>query len=337
MFATLSKSLFLVTLSLTVLSLCSCGGPTESQAAVPTATPSTQPSQPSTPQVHIPQDALPVISAKDSAIFERFRAKATEEHWQAKPIADIISLTGEFFLGTPYVGKTLETDYTDALKTNSKADERLTVNLHEMDCMTFMESVLALARTVRLGDITLDAFSRQLCLVRYRQGKLDGYASRLHYTSDWIRDNEPLNIARDITLQIGGSPRNKKRDWMSHHPNLYDALRMDPALVKDIRREEDRLSQTPFNYIPRNRIDSSVLSGIRDGDMITFTAEGEGIDYAHVGFARMGDDGILHFMHCSLTIQHALIDKRSIPGYMSNKKHFDGMAVFRPVDPLTGK
>ncbi len=313
--------------------LSSCNGPAESKAATSQPTPVQAQTRPT---ASIPEEALPAIEARDSAIFERYKEKATREQWQKKPISEIITLTGDFFIGTPYVGQTLETDYTKALKEGTNVKERLIINLHEMDCMTFMENILALARTVRLGDISLDAYCRQLCLIRYRQGRIDGYASRLHYTSDWIRDNESLGIARDITLQIGGIPREKKRDWMSNHPQLYDALRMDPSLIKDIRKEEERLSQTPFNYIPRNRIDSTVLSGIQDGDMITFTAEGAGIDYAHVGFAHLGEDGILHFKHCSLTIKHALTDKRSIPGYMSNKKHFDGMAVFRATDPLSG-
>ena len=57
------------------------------------------------------------------------------------PIADLVVKIGLSFLDTPYVAATLE----------NGADEKMVVNLRELDCTTFAENTLALARTVKNG------------------------------------------------------------------------------------------------------------------------------------------------------------------------------------------
>ena len=87
---------------------------------------------------------------------------------------------GKLFLGTPYVTGTLET----------KRAEYLVVNLRESDCVTFVENVIALLFLVKSQEKSFEAFRRLLQKIRYRQGRLQGYSSRLHYFSDWIHDNQ---------------------------------------------------------------------------------------------------------------------------------------------------
>ena len=106
---------------------------------------------------------------------------------------------GKFFLGTPYRAGTLET----------KGAEHLVVNLREHDCFTFVENVVALAWLVKSREKSFDAFRRVLLKIRYRQGRLQGYSSRLHYFSDWIHDNQKKGIVRDVTAEIGGRPLRK--------------------------------------------------------------------------------------------------------------------------------
>jgi len=42
----------------------------------------------------------------------------------------------------------------------------------------------------------------QLQLVRYRGGIIDGYPSRLHYTTDYWYDNERKGVLKVVTRQI---------------------------------------------------------------------------------------------------------------------------------------
>ena len=59
---------------------------------------------------------------------------------------------GKFFLGTPYVTGTLETE----------GAEHLVVNLREYDCVTFVENVVALVYLVKSQEKSFKAFRRLL-------------------------------------------------------------------------------------------------------------------------------------------------------------------------------
>ena len=96
---------------------------------------------------------------------------------------------GELAIGTPYVPNALET-YIKA-GGDPKGLEPLIVSLSEFDCVTLVESCLAVARAADDGRRpTWAKFSREVERMRYRGGKRQGYASRLHYFSEWISDGE---------------------------------------------------------------------------------------------------------------------------------------------------
>ena len=125
---------------------------------------------------------------------------------------------GKTFIGTPYVAKTLEVGET----------ESLVVNLHGLDCTTFVENVLAFSLLLRKGASDFDAFTRTLENIRYKDGKLDGYASRLHYFSEWIANNQKKGLLKDITAEIGGEVITKNINFMSTHRQLYPAAQPRP-------------------------------------------------------------------------------------------------------------
>lgn len=66
------------------------------------------------------------------------------------------------FVGTPYVAHTLE----------NGPEEKLVVNLREMDCTTFAENCLALARTLQMKKPGFEVFTEQLEKIRYRGGSV---------------------------------------------------------------------------------------------------------------------------------------------------------------------
>ena len=73
-----------------------------------------------------------------------------------------------------------------------------------------METVLALVRSARSGKLHAREFRRTLQSIRYRGGKIDGYASRLHYFTDWIIDNQKKKTLKDVR-GILAAPAGKKK------------------------------------------------------------------------------------------------------------------------------
>src|SRR5690606_9014874 len=159
--------------------------------------------------------------------------------------------------------------------------ERLVVNLREFDCVTYVESVLAMARLVKARTADYDAFKAQLIRIRYRGGVLDGYPSRLHYFSEWIHDNAAEGVVRDVTQELGGVRRAGRVDFMSKHPSSYRQL-ADAGNLAAITKIEKALDQRTRYYIPQDRI-ARVEDRIRDGDIIAMTTTIEGLDVAHTG------------------------------------------------------
>lgn len=101
----------------------------------------------------------------------------------------------------------------------------LTVNLDELDCTTFIENVVALALTVENHRCSWMDFINTLEAIRYRNGEANGYASRLHYISDWVITNSHRGYIRDVTDRIPNSDVEiKTLDYMSSHRNSYPAM-----------------------------------------------------------------------------------------------------------------
>ena len=122
-----------------------------------------------------------------------------------KSSGELALAVGSHFLGTPYAAGTLE----------QGKRERLQINLRQLDCFTFVENTMALARLIRLGKSSFADFAASLEAIRYRKGLLDGYPSRLHYFSDWLYDNQEKGWIKDITKEIGGEPFRKQFSFMT--------------------------------------------------------------------------------------------------------------------------
>jgi hypothetical protein len=112
---------------------------------------------------------------------------------------------GELAIGTPYEAFTLE-EYLRAGGSPMRT-EPLTLSLTRFDCVSLVEACLALARVARAdGAPSWDAFAREMERMRYRDGERAGYASRLHYFSEWLADGERRGLVRDLGRELGGGP-----------------------------------------------------------------------------------------------------------------------------------
>lgn len=227
--------------------------------------------------------------------------------------------------GLPYVAKTLE----------GNDDERLVVNLRQMDCTTYVETVLALARCAHLQQTTFADFCTQLRLIRYRGGKVD-YPDRLHYFTYWIKDNVRMGIVED---RQGPTPpftavQIVRANYMTSHVEAYPMLVKHPEWVDEVRRMEDSISGRRYRYIPKTRLaDSRLLrQTIHDGDIIVIITSKKGLDTSHIGIAAWHDDG-LHMLNAS-TVHHKVVEEPMLLStYMARHPSQMGIRIVRPCWP----
>lgn len=225
--------------------------------------------------------------------------------------------TAKFFLGVPYVDKTLEYE-----------PERLIVNLREMDCMTFVENVLALAEAFASGTPSWQTYLEKLQQIRYRDGKIEGYTSRLHYTSDWIYENEKKGLIADITKEIGGVPLAMDVSFVSTHPESYMQLQSHPEYIAVMAKKEKEINSRQYYYIPKEEIDKREAQ-IRTGDIVCFVTSIKGLDISHVGIIHKEGDKMT-FIHASSGKKRVIINEESLQDYVLGIKKSKGIMVLRP-------
>lgn len=255
-----------------------------------------------------------VYTREDQQIFHRYIAYIRP--WQSAPTDNLLEKTALFFLDTPYVSHTLEVG----------GEEKLVVNLREFDCTTFVESVIALARTARSDNPGFDTFVNELEHIRYQNGSLDGYASRLHYTSDWLCDNEKKGVLKNISAGLGGTREKKTINFMTTHRNAYRQLKSDDQLLQEIQAIENEMNKRDgFYYLPNNQIALSV-SKIPHMSVVAFTTAIKGLDVSHMGFAFRANDR-LSFIHASSTCGKVVVDQKTLSDYCAGQSSCTGIIV----------
>jgi len=238
------------------------------------------------------------------------------KQWDDSSYGKLIEEIGRLFIGKPYQAETIE----------NTGKEKLMVNASAFDCMTFVETVLAFALCTAAGKISRTEFRKNLRLIRYRQGKIDGYSSRLHYFTDWLHNNENNKILMDVTRRIGGEAKFKKIDFMTTHAQLYPALK-NKAQFSNMLEIERNLSRRDFYIIQKDKVKTQ-KEKILSGDIIAFATDEEGLDVAHVGFTlRQGKH--LHLLHASKKEGAVVISKQTLTAYLKSRKKFAGIIVAR--------
>ena len=225
-------------------------------------------------------------------------------------------------LGVPYVAGTLA----------GNDEEQLVVHVDQLDCTTFVETVLALSIADKRAARSFDGFKRALTDVRYRDGILDGYASRLHYFSDWIRNNERMGFIKECTSETACSqPKELWLDFMTTHVDSYLPMKKNPALVEVMASIEKTWQGVEIFYIPKDKLQlSSDELKIKNGDILTITTNIKGLDVVHVGFA-FWREGRLHLLHASSVAKKVIEDPLSLYEYSKNKKAHTGVRAIRVV------
>jgi hypothetical protein len=229
---------------------------------------------------------------------------------------ELIEQIALHFLYAPYIVGTLD----------SGRKEKLIVNFCGFDCFTFLETVIALARCAFAQDLSLKSFRRELQFIRYRQGIIDGYASRLHYFSDWLDDNKKKVILQDISRKIGVVYQYKVINFMTAHRDSYPALQ-DRRVFQGIQKIEKILSRRKLYVLPGAEF-GVAKEKIKTGDIIALVSNTKGLDVAHVGFA-LWQGKKLHLLHASRKAKGVVISTRPLVDYLRQNKQYTGIIVAR--------
>ncbi|MEZ4824707.1 MAG: DUF1460 domain-containing protein [Bacteroidia bacterium] len=247
---------------------------------------------------------------------ENLLSDLQKENWQNLPIHAVATSIGQRFLGTPYVAKTLEIE----------GEEQLVVELSGLDCTTFLENIVVFSRLARQNRLNYDDYLAELEHLRYRNGKEEGYPSRLHYFSDWIYQNAQKGIVEDVTQACGGQPYVKPIQFMSTHTSAYRQL-ADPSFVKEIQATEKEISARNYYYIPKAEIARN-QDKIHSGDLIAITTSIAGLDIVHVGVA-VKQNGQTHLLHASTGSMKVEVSEKTLSDYLAGNKSQSGIMVCR--------
>lgn len=223
-------------------------------------------------------------------------------------------------LGVPYVAGTLD----------GNEEEQLVIRTDALDCTTFVETVLAFCIADKRGERDYEGFKNALTQIRYRDGILNGYASRLHYFSDWIRNNEKMGFVKECTSETTCSqPKELWLDFMTTHVDSYLPMKKNPELVKEMAAQEKNWQGTVVFYIPKENLDLSPEElKIKDGDVLAMVTNIKGLDIVHVGFA-FWKEGKLHLLHASSSAKKVIEDPKTQYESSKNTKAHIGVRAIR--------
>jgi N-acetylmuramoyl-L-alanine amidase-like len=253
---------------------------------------------------------------QDRKILKKIIRTLDKKKILAKSPGQLMLQIGKLFLKAPYASGTLD----------KGKKECLVVNLRELDCVTCIENVVALTGCVNSRVKSFETFKRLLRKIRYRQGRLQGYTSRLHYFSDWIYDNQKKGIVRDVTAEIGGRSFNKTLNFMTTYSDFYPKLNIGTNLRK-MKSMEKMISKRHLYYIPKRSL-KRLEDRIDDGDVIAITTNIKGLDIQHVGLATKVNNRV-HLLHASSKEGKVALSKKNLYQYLMEDKNRSGIMVAR--------
>jgi len=189
-------------------------------------------------------------------------------------------------LGTPYLAS--------PLRGSPNEPERLVSRLDGFDCVSFAETVWALARSALPTD-----FEPELRALRYQDGQLR-WLARNHYMSLWLARNQAAGRAERLLPER----------WVERGPpRQLSALGGYPSLPWQPR------------YLPVERFDELERQG-RAGDLLCFVSLRPDLDCFHVGLLVPGRP--LSLRHASRSAKEVLeedlagfVKRNEVPGLLA--------------------
>lgn len=221
----------------------------------------------------------------------------------------------ETFLAVPYVAHTLE----------ANESEQLVCRFDALDCTTLVDVSVGLA-LAKKNNQDYGQFLDQMTRLRYQDGQIDGYASRLHYFLSWRNQGVAEGLLDDMTAQLGGMSYEKPINFMSAHAHLYDGI-TSPTVLASIKANEKRVNEASYDFIPKTEV-KKIESSLQDGDIIGITSTVPGLDCNHQGIIKK-KGARAYLVHASTTAQRVIVSPMPLSDYLSSVKRHSGIIVLR--------
>ena len=259
--------------------------------------------------------------------FHAIVAKAERENWRKLPLGERTIRVARELVGTPYVNYTLEVD---------DRTESPVANLKGMDCWTYYENSLALARMLRYKPAPYKPqdLLHMVEIERYRGGVCTGsYLSRMHHLEEVFHDNQRRGYATNITSRIPGAQRIQREiKEMTVQWKAYRYLRSNPSLIAPMGKIEEQVSDLPVYHVPKSKV-RNAEKYLQNGDICAITTSHPGGYTSHVGLIiRLQDRA--YFAHATSDTDKGrmtVID-RPIADYVNGASKHAGIIICRPND-----
>ncbi len=268
---------------------------------------------------------LSILEVTDEEICRAKFDLALSSNLGDKPINEVIVQIGKSFIGTEYAAHSLE----------EEGAEHLVVNLRVLDCVSFYENSLALARCVKMKKISFDDYKAQLQFIRYRNGIINGYPSRLHYTTDYWFDNEKKGVLKIVTKEFFGGknlrPIPIPINFMTTHRSAYKQLANEGFFIT-IQNQEKEIGKREMFFLPKEDV-HTFEDKIKAGSLIGITTSTPGLDISHTGIAVRMENGALHLMHAPDIGYKVQITELPLHDYLARHSKQTGIILAEALEP----
>lgn len=254
--------------------------------------------------------------------FQQITHKAIAKNWRSLNIGDRMAAIAIELEGVPYKAYTLEID---------NKIESPSVNFQGLDCWTFFEVVLGMAKMLETHkeEYSTNDLLAQIEHTRYRGGVCNGnYLDRIHYLAEWYIDNDKRKNIDDITSKFHTVIMPNVCNEMSLLWKHYRYLKHNPELRALMAESEKRMTAMKIKMIPKSRV-ADIEKHLKNGDIIGIARHGNGSYCSHVGIIIKDDKGQSRFMHASTTYKKVVVDQ-TISQYLHKFKKHAGILVARP-------
>jgi hypothetical protein len=178
----------------------------------------------------------------------------TKPHSSAASRIDALS---RHFLGRPY--------QPNPLIGSAHTAEVFTASLDSFDCVTYLETVLALSCARNVDD-----FAERLRKIRYERGSVQ-WQRRNHYMTLWIRNNARAGLLRPVSIPAVPTV------------TIDRVLNVVPGLAP----QRTRMKCVPKRAVPR------LARYLQTGDLIFFASTRKHLDVFHAGIIVRDRDKVL--------------------------------------------
>ncbi|MBV8359968.1 MAG: DUF1460 domain-containing protein [Deltaproteobacteria bacterium] len=219
---------------------------------------------------------------------EQFLSETKHDHCAGSRV-DMLS---RHFLGYPYK--------PNPLIGSADTAEVFTASLDGFDCVTYIETILALACASNV-----DEFIEWLRKIRYEQGRIQ-WERRNHYMTLWIRNNVREGIVKSISMPAVPIVSRER------------VLNVVPGLAAQ---------QTRVECVPKPAV-QRLAAYLQSGDLIFFVSTRKNLDVFHTGIIMR--DGKRMLMRHASRSQGFVVEQELSKFLKANR--MAGVIVVRPQE-----